>query len=124
MVCPPLRWCWVQGACSVPCFCSPHPVFAPGSSKLAVGFFWSLCIFCPEFAPNYHAVIFSPIQFLCILLLEERCVQVQALQHCSKGPQVPACLKPSSAVVWSNALNSHYLSRSGILNLGTGVWAP
>ena len=29
--------------------------------------------------------------FLCILLLEERYVQVQALQQCSKGSQVPAC---------------------------------
>ena len=38
-----------------------------------------------------HVVIFSPIWFLCILLLEVRCVQVQALQHCSKGSQAPAC---------------------------------
>ena len=37
-----------------------------------------------------HTVIFSPIQFLCILLLEERCVQEQAWQHCSTGPHVPA----------------------------------
>ena len=37
-------------------------------------------------------VIFSPIQFLCILLLEERCVQVQALQLCPKGPMSQACL--------------------------------
>ena len=35
-----------------------------------------------------HAVIFSPIYFLCILLLKERYVQVQTLQHCSKGSQV------------------------------------
>ena len=39
-----------------------------------------------------RAVIFSPIQFLCVLLLEERCVQVQALQHCSKGSHVAACV--------------------------------
>ena len=32
-----------------------------------------------------HVVIFSPIQFLYILLLEERCVQVLALQR--KGPR-------------------------------------
>ena len=36
----------------------------------------SLCI---------QAVIFNPIQFLGISLLEERCVQIQALQHFSKG---------------------------------------
>ena len=39
-----------------------------------------------------QAVIFNHIQFLCILLLQERCIQVQALQHCSEGSQVPACL--------------------------------
>ena len=39
-----------------------------------------------------QAVIFSPIQFLGISLLEETCVQVQALQYFSKGSQVPACL--------------------------------
>ena len=35
-------------------------------------------------------VIFSPIRFLYILLLKERFVQVQALQHCSKDSQIPA----------------------------------
>ena len=29
---------------------------------------------------HMHAVIFSPVQFLCILLLQETFVQVQALQ--------------------------------------------
>ena len=102
----PLRWCFVQGACAVPCFCSWPPAFAPGSSKGAVGFFGLFLSFvqnlpqhahsCPNMqcCPNMHTVIFSPIQFLCILLLEERCVQGQALQHCSKGSQVPACLIP------------------------------
>ena len=74
VVCPPLRlWC-VQGACPVPCFCSR--LFKSGILD-----FWSLCILCPELAPTAHTCIyFSPIQFLCILLLKERCVQVQALQ--------------------------------------------
>ena len=39
-----------------------------------------------------YTVSFRPIQFLCILLLEERCVQAQALQHCREASQVPACL--------------------------------
>ena len=70
-----------------------YPAFAPGSSEVEVGFFY----LCVSFVQNLsqlcmHAVIFSPIWFLCILLLEERCVQVRALQHCSKGSQVPACL--------------------------------
>ena len=41
-------------------------------------------------SPAAHALRLA--QFLCILLLEERCVQVQALQHYSKGAQVSACL--------------------------------
>ena len=31
-------------------------------------------------------VIFSPLYFVCILLLQERCVQVQALQQRAPGP--------------------------------------
>ena len=38
LFCPPRRWCCVQGACSVCCFCSWHPAFAPGSLKVAGGF--------------------------------------------------------------------------------------
>ena len=34
-----------------------------------------------------HAVLFSPLQFLCILLLEEMFVQVQALQQGVPGPR-------------------------------------
>ena len=48
VVCPPLRWWCVQGACAVPCLCSR--IFKSGSWV-----FWSLCIFCPEFAPTLHA---------------------------------------------------------------------
>ena len=52
--------------------------------------FLDSCIFCPESAPAAH--VLGLAQFLCVLLLEERCVQVQALQRDSKGAQVPACL--------------------------------
>ena len=44
------------------------------------------------FQHHSSKVIFSPIQFLCILLLEERCVHVHALQRCPKGPMSQACL--------------------------------
>ena len=44
-----------------------------------------------------QAVIFNHIQFLCILLLQEGCIQVQALRHCSKGSQVPACFNRITA---------------------------
>ena len=52
--------------------------FAPGSSKVASGCFGLVVSFVHTFAPttHAHAVIFSPIWFLCILLLEERCAHV------------------------------------------------
>ena len=50
--CPPLRWCCVQGACAVPCFCSRHRVFAPGSSKVAVGIFGLFVTFGSRICPN------------------------------------------------------------------------
>ena len=64
------------------------PVFAPDSPEVAVGVCFVSVSFGPEFPPAAHArSIFSPMSFLCILLLEERCVQVQAV---CKGSQVPA----------------------------------
>ena len=76
----PTSWMvYVKGACTVSYF-APDTVFVPGSSKVAVGLF-SLCIFWVQNLLQLLmvTVIFSPIQFPCILLLEERCVQVQAL---------------------------------------------
>ena len=100
MVCPPLSWCGAQGACAGPCFCSR--LFESGSWV-----FWSLCIFGSRIGPNcsMHTLNFSPIQFLCILLLQERCVQVQALQQRVPGPskrsQVPACLTMTDILIKS-----------------------
>ena len=73
--------------------CSTMLVFPTSSSsvqalqKRQLGFRF-ICIFCPEFAPT---LIFSPIQFLCIFLLEERCVQVQELQQRAPGPSLSHC---------------------------------
>ena len=65
-----------------PCFCSQPPAFALSSSKVAAGV--CLGLFCfvlfglfVSFVQNLpllcmNAVIFSPTQFLCILLLKER----------------------------------------------------
>ena len=47
-----------------------------------------------------HAAIFSPILFLCILLLEERPVQVQALEQCFRGSHAPACLTVCLTLYW------------------------
>ena len=80
-----LRWCCVQGACIIPCVCSR--LFKNGSWE-----FWSLYIFVQNLLQLLmHTVIFNPTSFICILLLE-KCVQVQTLQHFSKGSQVPVCL--------------------------------
>ena len=78
MFCPPLRWCCVQGASRAPYFFSW--LFKSGS--------WVFDLFV-SFVQNLlqlhmHAVVFSPIQFLCILLLED-----STCKHCStaaKGP--------------------------------------
>ena len=43
-----------------------------------------------------YAVSFSPTEFLCILLLEEQCVQVQALQHRVPGPSLSQMLSLQS----------------------------
>ena len=58
VVCPLIRWCYVEGACIVPGFCSQHHVFAPGSSKVPVGFFDHFISFASR---SLQAVIFSPI---------------------------------------------------------------
>ena len=89
MFCPSLRWCCVQGACSRPCFCSQHPVFALGSSKVAVGFFGLFVSFgsriCPTGAcTQLFLVPYSFFVFCCSRRGVSRC------KHCStsaKGPR-------------------------------------
>ena len=75
----------------------PCPSLSPrvGCSKVAVGFLVSLYLWVqnlPQMGRLTHRVIFSLIQFLCILLLEASCVQVQPLPLCSREPQVSAYL--------------------------------
>ena len=91
-------WCFAHPLGEVECWDHvQYPAFAPNPSLLLQApqkqqlVFWSLCIFWVKNLPQLwvHTVIFSPIQFLCVLLLKERCVQVQVLQLCSKGSQVP-----------------------------------
>ena len=86
---PTPRWCCVHGTCTI---VSQTPVFAPSSSEVAVGFWGLFLSFGSRICPNYcmYALIFSPIQFLHILLLMERWVRVQALQQ-----KIP-CRRPKS----------------------------
>ena len=80
-------WCGVKGG--------RHRtlILAPCSSKVVVGFFYLFVFLGPRICPSdtrsiTHAVIFSPIQFLWVLLLEERCVQcIAALQRSVPGPR-------------------------------------
>ena len=86
----------LEGWCSclpTPCgtVCSGHPqypAFALGSSKVAVGFLVSLYLL------TRICLNFSCMWFLCILLLEESCVQVQALPHLQQRVPSPI-LSPS-----------------------------
>ena len=48
---------------------------------------------------HMHTLVFSPIKFLCILLLEERFVQEQALQQRVPGPNLPYS-SPSGSRAW------------------------
>lgn len=63
----------MQGECIIPCFCS-QPCRSGSWVWQGVG----VGIFLPIICPNYTC-IFSPLYFLCILLLE-MFVQVQAWQ--------------------------------------------
>ena len=81
VVCPPLRWWCVQGACEVLCFCS-------GLFRSVSLAFWSFCIFHPKFfliaaRMQLFLVPYSFFVFCCSKRGMSRC------QHCStaaKGP--------------------------------------
>lgn len=65
-----------------PAFAPQPPAFAPGTSKVAVVFFGLFVSFVQNLPQlHMHGVVFSPIHFLRILLLEKRFVQGQALQQ-------------------------------------------
>ena len=75
----------------MPCFCS-H------SSEVAAGFLISLYLLVhnlPQLC--MHAVIFSVLEFLCLVLLEEMFVWIRALQGRVPGPRSqPVSLAPCS----------------------------
>ena len=96
----------VACVCVCVCVCRGHaqyPVFAPDTLflysrlfKTGSWGFWSLSVFWVQrlLQLSVHTVIFSFLRFLCIniLLFEESCVQVRALQGCRKESMVPTCL--------------------------------
>lgn len=95
-----LRWVFIislvvlcAGDCVAPCFCSRHPTFSPCSSEVAVRIFCCLS-FLYLIVYNLpwlhmHVVIFSPLQFLCILLFKKMFVQVQALEPLQQSVPSP-----------------------------------
>ena len=84
----------------------PTPCLCSRPFKIGSWVFWSFGIFWSRICPSHECTwsILVPYSFggfvcvcLCILLLEPSCVQVQALQPCLRGSQVPACLPSSVA---------------------------
>ena len=117
VVCSPLWWWCVQGGMRSTLLLLLPPWFCYRLFKSSSWVFWSFCIFWVQNLSQLcmHAVIFSPIQFLCILGLEKSCVWVQALQHCSKGSQVPACLthcwRNASTILSTGSLHNQHLQQ-------------
>lgn len=81
-------------------FCTPlgqccvglvhYSAIAPGISEAAIGFFGLFVAFRSNLPQScMKTVVFSLIQFLGILLLEEKYAQVQASQDCSQRSEVP-----------------------------------
>ena len=88
--CPPLWWCWTPGPCTVPCYCSWPPSFAPGSSEVVMGF-WSLGILLFRICPNCTCtqLFFVPYRFFVFCRWRRH---LSWCKLCSRGSKVPACL--------------------------------
>ena len=91
-----------RGACTVPYICFQHSIFAPGSSDMAVGFFFLFCLFGLEFAPTVHAHSYfsSHIVSVCFVAQGELCpgASIAVLLRSVPGPR-PVSLWPQCAVV-------------------------
>ena len=79
MVCPPHRWCCVQGCMHSTLLLLLALQKWPLGFRLFVSFVQNL----PQL--RMLTVIFSPLEFLCVLLPKETFVQVQALQQRVSG---------------------------------------
>ena len=83
----PLCWCCVQGACTVPCFCSR--LSRSGSWVL-----FSLSESCPQLAPTTHAqLFFIPYNFFVFCWWGRH---LSRCKHWSRGSQVQVCLSVSA----------------------------
>ena len=88
VVCPPLWWWCVQGACAIPCFCSWPLLLLWALQKWQLGFLVSLyllsricpnCAACSQFQSHIVSLYF---------VAQERFVQVQVLQQRVPDPSL------------------------------------
>ena len=108
----------MQGACAEPCF---------GSRllKMAVGIFWPLCIFCPEFAQLcLQAGFFGPARFFAFPCWRSRVSQGQALQHCSKGSHCGGQRASVSSVCVAGCGPAHLGPRLCSISPGSAAFLP
>ena len=94
------RWC-VQGAGAVPCFCSQPPVFAPGSSEVAMRLFSLLYLWsriCPNCLPAQQLFLVP----YCFFLFSCSRRHLSRYKHCRsavKGARSHAHHKAISSVL-------------------------
>ena len=98
-----------------------YPAFAPGSSEMAVGFFGLLYLLsriCPNCAcRQLFLVPYSFLVFCCWRRGVSRC------QHCSKGSQVPAGLKPKQLSTKRNC-EKQMTDHTSLWQFGDGQQCP
>ena len=103
---------WVQGACTVLCFCSQHSVAAPNIllllpalRKCQVDFFGLFVSFIQNLHQLYkHAAIFSPLWFLVFCCFLESFIHFPALLKTSNYTWIPL----SKALSTGNCRNPNW----------------
>ena len=95
VVCTPLGWWCVQGACSIPWFSPKFLFLLQALHKLQLGFFLLLLLLfslylCLELAPTAHAqnYFWGPCNLFVFCCWRR---YVSMCKHCSKGSQIPDC---------------------------------
>ena len=71
------------------CFCPRHPIFAPGSSKLAVGFFGLFVSFGSRICPNcaYTQLFLVPYSFFVFCCSRKGVSRCKYCSTAAKGPR-------------------------------------
>ena len=105
-------------ACTVPYICFEHSIFAPGSSEMAVGFFFPFLSFWSRICPNgARTQLFLVPYSFCVFCCSRRAVS--RCKHCgtaAKCPRSQACL--TLATMCHSFLASAWQREPGSLFLG------